>query len=69
MMLLALGRGWGLGKAGTRTKTLRQPAGADACPMGKGFRLRPLMGRRGDVLRLVRADTAALRKSIRANPG
>ena len=40
---------------------MRQPVGEDACPTGKGFRFRSVMGWRGDALRLVRADTAALR--------
>ena len=38
-------------------------------PKGKGFRLHPGMGWRGDALRLVLADTAALRKFIRVDPG
>jgi hypothetical protein len=49
----------------TCTGTVRQPAGEDAGPTGKGFWLHSVMGRRGDALRLVRADTAALRKFIR----
>ena len=53
----------------TCTGTVRQPAGEDAGPAGKGFWLHSVMGRRGDALRLVRADTAALRKFIRVNPG
>ena len=52
----------------TRTGTVRQPAGEDVCPTGKGFWLHSVMGRRGDALRLVLADTAALRKFIRVNP-
>ena len=54
---------------GEGTGTVRQPAGEDACPTGKGFWLHSIMGRRGDALRLVRADTAALRKFIRVDPG
>ena len=38
-------------------------------PKGKGFWLHSIMGRHGDALRLVLADTAALRKFIRVNPG
>ena len=60
---------------GEGTGTVRQPDGEDACPTGKGFWLHSIMGRRGDALRLVRADTAAPREIyptisglIRVNP-
>ena len=53
----------------TGTGTVRQPVGEDACPTGKGFRFRSVMGWRGDALRLVRADTAALRSRALSERG